>query len=138
MGNILQDLLTHSRFIRDRLAPLVASKGHSALDSDDISTLRSIMVSLNNVPMTLDLLRFSRIDKALRVIAMGSDWPFAITMQAEELITKWELALGSLKSIHVDLWGPGGRLEGIKRKRGQNSDGSEEEVRHFRALRTGI
>ena len=127
-GNTPEDLLTHSRFIRDRLAPLVASKGQHALNGDDISTLRSIMVGLNAVPMTSDLLRYSRIDKALRVIAMGSGWPLAFMTQAEELITKWELALGSLQSIQTDLWGPGERLEGTKRKKGQKSEGSEEEV----------
>ena len=133
-GNTPKDLLTHSRFIRDRLAPLVANKGHSALDLDDISTLRSVMVSLNAVPMTLELLRYSRIDKALRVIATGSGWPLVIMMQAEELITKWELALGSLQSIHTDLWGPGGGLEGVRRNTGQN-EGSEGEVYQVRFIK---
>ena len=116
MGTKPEDLLTHSRFIRDKLAPLIATRGHSGLDLEDASTLRSIMVSLNAVPMTLDLLRFSRVDKALKVISLGSDWPLDLMMQAEELVTKWEMALGSLQSIHTDLWGPRGRLQGIKRK----------------------
>ena len=137
MGVTPEDLLTHSRFIRDKLAWLVASKGHSGLDLEDISTLRSIMISLNAVPMTLDLLRYSRIDKALRVIAMGSGWPLVIMMQAEELITKWELSLGSLQSIHVHLWAFGGRLEGLRRTKGQKSKGIESEVPlHIEASRT--
>ncbi len=128
LGTTPEDLRTHARFIRDELAPLVASKGHSALEREDVATLSSIMFSLNAVPMTLELLRFSRIDKALRVIAMGSEWPLEIMMQAEELITKWELALGSLQSIHADLWGLGGRLDGLKRETGQKNEGIEEEV----------
>ena len=128
IGTTPEDLRIHARFIRDELAPLVASKGHSALEREDVSTLSSIMFSLNAVPMTLELLRFSRIDKALRVIAMGSEWPLEIMMQAEELITKWELALGSLQGIHTDLWGPGERLEGLKKKTSQQSERREEQV----------
>ncbi len=128
MGVTPEDLLTHSRFIRDELAPLVASKSHLALALDEISTLGLIMVSLNAVSMTLDLLRYSRIDKALRLIAMGSEWPLEVMMQAEELVTKWELALGSLQSIHADLWGPGGRLQGIERNMRQKSQGMGVEV----------
>lgn len=123
MGVTPEDLLIHSRFIRDELAPLVASKGHLTLALDEISTLGLIMVSLNAVSMTLDLLRYSRVDKALRLIAMGSEWPLEIMMQAEELVTKWELALGSLQSIHADLWAPGGRLQGIGRNMRQKSRG---------------
>ena len=128
MGTTSEDLLTHSRFIRDKLAPLVASKGHSALDPEDVLTLGSIMVSLDAIPMTLDLLRFSRIDKALRVIGLGSDWPLEIMMQAEKLVTKWEIALGSLQSIHSDLWGPRGRLQGIERRSRPNSEALGDDV----------
>lgn len=34
-------------------------------------------------------------------------------MQAEELIQKWEDELGPLKNLRSDLYGPGGRLEGV-------------------------
>ncbi len=137
MGTRPDDLLIHSRFIRDELAPLVASKGHLALSDEDISTLRTVMISLNAVPMTVDLLRYSRLDKALRLISMGSEWPLEIMMQAEELVTKWELALGSLQSIHADLWAPGGRLEGIDRNMGQMRGGMEEVISQSNGYRTG-
>lgn len=36
-------------------------------------------------------------------------------MQAEELIQKWEDELGPLKKLRSDLYGPGGRLEGVRK-----------------------
>ena len=67
--------------------------------------------------MTLDLLRFSRIEKALMVIANTgqSCWPMEVVVQAEELIQRWEDQLGPLKNLRADLYGPGGRLEGIRK-----------------------
>ena len=38
-----------------------------------------------------------------------------MTCQAEELIQKWEDELGPLKNLKCDLYGPGGRLEGVKK-----------------------
>jgi len=36
-------------------------------------------------------------------------------VQAEELIQKWEDELGPLKKLRSDLYGPGGRLEGVRK-----------------------
>ena len=36
-------------------------------------------------------------------------------MMAEELIQKWEDKLGPLKNLRSDLYGPGGRLEGVRK-----------------------
>ena len=67
--------------------------------------------------MTLDLLRSSRIHKALMVIVATEDasWPMDILVRAEELITKWEDELGPLKNLRADLYGPGGRMEGVRK-----------------------
>jgi len=36
-------------------------------------------------------------------------------VQAENLIQKWEDELGPLKNLRSDLYGPGGRLEGVRK-----------------------
>ena len=67
--------------------------------------------------MTLDLLRSSRIHKALMIIVATetASWPMDILVRAEELITKWEDELGPLKNLRADLYGPGGRMEGVRK-----------------------
>ena len=60
--------------------------------------------------MTLDLLRYSRREKALMVIvATGATyWPMKVVVPVEEMIQKWEDQLGPLKDLRTDLYGPGG------------------------------
>ena len=67
--------------------------------------------------MTLDLLRYSRMEKALMVIvATGATcWPMEVVVSAEEMIQKWEDQLGPLKDLRADLYGPGGKLEGMRK-----------------------
>ena len=38
-----------------------------------------------------------------------------VVVQAEALIQKWENQLGPLKNLRSDLYGPGGRLEGVRK-----------------------
>ena len=50
------------------------------------------------------------------IVAIGNTcWPMDILVHAEELITKWEDELGPLKSLRADLYGPGGRMEGVRK-----------------------
>ena len=110
-----EELLLHSRYIRDTLAPLLAK--HPKLNHSDSVCLHSIFKSLNVIPVTIDLLRYSRIEKALMVIVAAGNvcWPMDIVLHAERLIAKWEEELGPLKNLRADLYGPGGRMEGIKK-----------------------
>ena len=112
IGEVLR---LHTRYIRDHLVPILGK--HAKLSHSDSVSLRSIFKSLDAIPMTLDLIRFSRIEKALMVIANSGDggWPMDLQVQAEELIAKWEVELGPLKKIRADLYGPGGRMEGVKK-----------------------
>lgn len=114
-ASLREDLRLHSRYIRDTLGPILAQQ--PKLSHSDIARLRSIFKELDSVPMTLDLLRFSRIEKAMMVIAAtgNASWPLEIVVHAEELITKWEEELGPLKNLRADLYGPGGRLEGVRK-----------------------
>ncbi|KAL8773377.1 MAG: hypothetical protein Q9209_001771 [Squamulea sp. 1 TL-2023] len=122
MGLTKEDLLCHSRYIRDTLAPRIAKDGSLGDEKHffDLAPLRSALNELTESPMTLDNLRFSRIEKALLKIveASAGDWPPDIVIKAEELITHWEDSFGPLQRVRTDLWAPGGRLEGFKKPHG--------------------
>ena len=45
----------------------------------------------------------------------ATSWPLDIIEMAEELVVKWEDGLGPLKNLRADLYGPGGRLEGVRK-----------------------
>jgi len=45
-----------------------------------------------------------------------------LVAQAEELIQKWEDELGPLKNLRSDLYGPGGRLEGVRKLTDKKKD----------------
>ena len=110
-----EELRHHSRYIRDILVPLLSRA--PKLTHSDTMIIHSIFKKLASTPMTLDLLRFSRIEKALMVIANTgpSWWPVEVVEQAEEMIQKWEDQLGPLKNLRADLHGQGGRLEGLSK-----------------------
>ena len=114
-SSVKEELLIHSRYIRDTLVPLLAKQ--PKLSHSDTVCLRSVFKCLDTVPMTLDLLRYSRIEKALMVIAgsVNTSWPLDILARAKALLSKWEDELGPLKNIRADLYGPGGRMEGVRK-----------------------
>ena len=52
----------------------------------------------------------------MAIAAMGSAyWPLEILTHAAVLITKWEDELGPLKYLRADLYGAGGRMEGVRK-----------------------
>ncbi|KAL8841289.1 MAG: hypothetical protein Q9176_003382 [Flavoplaca citrina] len=117
-----EDLLCHSRWIRDHLAPKIAKDGGLAAGkySFDLAPLRAALDQLHASPITVDILRFSRMEKALqRVVEVkGGDWPPDIVIKAKELIARWEKSFGPLQRVRTDLWAAGGRLEGFAKPRG--------------------
>ena len=113
--SVKEILLCHSRYIRDVLAPVIAREG-GRLNERQMAALRTIFASLSTVKITTELLQYSRIEKALGIIAVeGSVWPVDATLLAEALLSTWENSIGPLRNIRADLWGPGGRLEGTRR-----------------------
>ncbi|KAL8656792.1 MAG: hypothetical protein Q9210_000036 [Variospora velana] len=112
-----EDLLAHSRYIRDTLVPRLAKGSNvvSGKSTFDLTPLRSALEELHKSPMTVEILSFSRIEKALQKIveAQGSGWPPDIVSKARDLIARWEESLGSLQRVKTDPWGLGGRLEGL-------------------------
>lgn len=112
---IREELRAHSRYIRDNLAPLVGGDGEFCeLNSRDLALLRSILMKVNAISATLDVLRFSRIEKALVLISTPG-WPADIAAMARKILVRWEEALGPLQELRADLWGIGGRLEGVRK-----------------------
>ena len=65
--SLRDELRLHSRYIRDTLAPILSRQGK--LTYTDNVLLRSMFKKLEATSMTLDLLRYSRIEKALMVMA---------------------------------------------------------------------
>ena len=50
------------------------------------------------------------------IVATGATcWPMEVVVSAEEMIQKWEDQLGPLKDLRSDLYGPDGKLEGLKK-----------------------
>lgn len=113
-----EDLLAHSRYIRDTLAPRIAKDSHivSGKHAFDLSHLRSALDELHKSPMTVEILSFSRIEKALqRIVEAHGRWPPDIVTKARDLIARWEESLGPLQRVRTDLWGIGGPLHGLSR-----------------------
>lgn len=65
--SLRDELRLHARYIRDTLVPLLSRQPD--LTQSDSVLLRSIFKKLQTTQMTLELLRYSRIEKALMVIA---------------------------------------------------------------------
>ena len=136
-SSIREDLLLHSRYIRDTLAPLLAKQ--PKLNHSDSVCLHSIFKSLDAIPVTIGLLRYSHIEKALVVIVAAGNvyWPMDIVVHAEKLIAKWEENLGPLKNLRADLYGPGGRMEGLRKiswKNGREPDDVRQVSTYMRCL----
>lgn len=112
---VREELRTHSRYIRDTFMPLVGGeRGDRELNSRDMALLRSTLLKVNAISVTLDVLRFSRIEKALMLISTPG-WPADIAAMARKILVRWEDALGPLQELRADLWGIGGRLEGVRK-----------------------
>ena len=113
--SIRDELRLHSRYIRDTLVPHLSREQH--LNHSDTVIVNSIFKKLKSTPMTLDLLRYSRMEKALMVIvATGvSCWPMEVVIMAEEMMQKWEDQMGPLKDLRADLYGPDGKLERLRK-----------------------
>lgn len=129
MEEIRVELRTYSRYIRDNLIPLLANEGKIKLNNRDMDVLRSKLNRVNMIPMTIDLLLSSRIEKALFGIAAANvEWPADIPSQARNILRKWEYELGPVHNLHVDLWAPGGRLEGVRKLEKVRDDKNEKDT----------
>jgi len=112
---IQEEVRLHSNYIRDTVAPLLAQERR--LSDSDTQLMQSILQRIKALPVTLDLLQYSRMEKALMVITAGGElnWPVAIVEQAKGILKEWEDDFGPLQNIRADLFAVGGRLEGVTR-----------------------
>lgn len=107
-------LRVNARYIRDALGPLVAREGGEVLTPAMIAELLAFFRNVQHTVMTIDMLRYSRIEKAMtEICGPGTRWPPHLIKMAEDVIGRWEESLGPLKYVKANLWGPDGRLEGV-------------------------
>ena len=98
--------------------PKVVVKDEVVLSSTIIDEVEEFMAFLDRASIDVQNLLFSRVHFALHEIsATGSRWPLKIVLRAESLLELWEAKFGPLKEIRADLWGAGGRLEGLAKLR---------------------
>jgi hypothetical protein len=112
------DLLYKARYIRDIIAPSLASAPDVELAPHRLATLRDIFSTLESAPVTTQILEFSRIGKALfEVCSRDTKWPEEFVVRAEKQLQIWTDTLGDITELTPLLWVSGGRMHGIERTR---------------------
>lgn len=116
-------LRKQAHWLRNELDSRIARDGPDALRSDEVQIVGELFRRLLAASITVDDLRYSRIHLAVSEIAgRGTRWPKGLIERCEALREAWETAYGSLKSIGVLLYEPGGRLHGICSPEDLNKD----------------
>jgi hypothetical protein len=101
-------------WIRDDLDPLVSREGTNALHPDEVLTLHSLLLALQRNPVSVHILRSSRIYLAVRDIhGKATRWPGKLVDEADHLVNRWEGNYGPLKNMRTPLYEKGGRLNSI-------------------------
>ena len=114
MGLNREELRSWSRYVRDVVAELVARGGEEIVSPVSIDDVHGFLAELKDTFMDIELLRYSKVHTALmEMAAPGSGWSPSVAMKAEMLLLMWEERFGPLKDVKTDLWGVGGRLEGL-------------------------
>lgn len=114
MGLNREELRSWSRYVRDVVAGLVASGGEDSVSPVSIDDVDGFLAELKNTVMDIETLRYSKVHTALMEIsAPDSGWSPSIALKAEMLLLMWEEHFGPLKDVKTNLWGVGGRLEGL-------------------------
>ena len=117
-----------SRYIRDVLSPLIRNGGGSDLKAQELNDLEAFLDKLaSRGSVDKETLRFSKLHIALMGIASsGSGWMQNVVMKVDALLEGWKREFGPLHELRSDLWGPGGRLHGLKRlnEKGMDDGGS--------------
>ena len=115
MGLTCDELRTWSRYIRDVLAPRVARGGEEAISHVTINGIHDFLADLSGMVIDLEVLKFSKVHTALMEMVMpGSGWSLAVVSKVETLLVLWKERFGELEAaVKIDLWAPGGRMEGV-------------------------
>ncbi|KAL9062269.1 MAG: hypothetical protein Q9157_009073, partial [Trypethelium eluteriae] len=104
-----------ARWIRDELDPQVAREGPQALKPDDVLILHDAFTAFalnpSNIGISLPVLRYSRIHRAIQIIARkATRWPGRLIDLCDDIIVIWEQLWGPLNDVQLILYGEGGRL----------------------------
>ena len=119
----LKYLRRQCRWIRDDLDHQIARDGPDALHSDDLLRLDEFLRRLLTSNISLDDIRHSRLQLAIDSIAgQATRWPKRLIERADAVRVVWEAAHGSLKSVAILLYEPGGRLHGVCRPEDLNKE----------------
>lgn len=112
-----------SAWIRDDLDRLIARQGPNALHPDDVLTLHSIFLNLQQHKISLATMRFSRIHLAVSdVCGKATRWPKKLADEADRVVLLFEECFGPLKAIRTPLYEVGGQLHGISEPRDLTRD----------------
>lgn len=109
-----ENLRKTAAWIRDDLDPLVAREGPQALLLDDVLTIHTLLLALQNVQIGIQALRISRIHLAVaEICGKATRWPAKLADEADRVLAHLEDSYGSLQSIRIPLFENKGRLFGI-------------------------
>ena len=109
-----EELRTWSRYVRDVLLPRIRTGDEVTLSPRVLDEVHEFLSLLKRAQINVETLRYTRVHTTLEEIgALGSRWPMTIILKAEDMLSLWEADFGPLRNIRADLFGPGGRLEGV-------------------------
>jgi hypothetical protein len=109
------DIHHHAGWIRNELRFRVASHGGAAVKREEYASLMRFLERLESTDVSVELLRASRVDKAMLEICEASGWPVGAARRAERILKRWEKRLGGLGELRPGLWDRGGRMHGCKK-----------------------
>ena len=117
MALTVQEIERQAQHIRDYLSPLVSDSGGTGLTSDSWSSILQVFEKLEMTSMSSDMLRQSRIDRALlEICMMGTEWPASLVERAEHILQQWEEHIGRVGELRDSLWEPGRPMAGCHKR----------------------
>ncbi|KAI9840232.1 MAG: hypothetical protein M1838_004153, partial [Thelocarpon superellum] len=99
------ELRRESQYIRNILAPVVCQYGGKAFSGDTLILLMTFLERLEQTTVSLDVIRRSRIEKALfEITDEGSGWPVSLMELAARILKTWNIRMGDLRDLRAPLW----------------------------------
>ncbi|KAI9766896.1 MAG: hypothetical protein M1840_006193 [Geoglossum simile] len=112
----LDELRFKARYIRDIVAPVLASAPGEELAPYRLENLRDIFAAIESTPVTIHSLEHSRIDKAMfEICSTNTGWPEEFVVRAQKQLNQWAAVLGDITDLNPPLWSAGGRMHGIEK-----------------------
>jgi hypothetical protein len=108
-------LQQRTQWIRDHLDLQVSRDGPETLDPNDVVELDELFKALQLYPITIEVVRQTRIHLALlQISGKATRWPRRLVDESDKVITTWEAHMGPLNQVRVPLYDRGGRLDGMR------------------------